>query len=172
MEKRRTIMIFPEFDNVSAIENIRRLIDPLAALVRPHITLVYPFSCELNTDDIQSVLADALANEKPFQLRMQSFSCRDGEYGNYLFLNIADGSDTLIRMHKSLYAGKLRAFRNLPRTYSPHMTVGKLPTKDAMEAALREIHAIDTVFSTVIKKVSVEIIGEHEESLIETEYLL
>ena len=32
-------MIFPEFDNMDVIDNIREKYDPLAKLVRPHITI-------------------------------------------------------------------------------------------------------------------------------------
>ncbi len=37
----RTIMIFPEFKNMEIIDKIRNQYDPLANLVRPHITLVF-----------------------------------------------------------------------------------------------------------------------------------
>ena len=35
----RTIMIFPEFDNINIIDEIREKYDPLAELVRPHMTV-------------------------------------------------------------------------------------------------------------------------------------
>ncbi|WP_313343152.1 hypothetical protein [Sedimentibacter sp.] len=43
----RTIMIFPEFENIDVINDIRKKYDPLADLVLPHITLVFPFDSEL-----------------------------------------------------------------------------------------------------------------------------
>lgn len=43
----RTIMIFPEFENIDVINDIRNKYDPLADLVLPHITLVFPFDSEL-----------------------------------------------------------------------------------------------------------------------------
>ena len=43
----RTIMIFPEFENIDNINDIRKKYDPLADLVLPHITLVFPFDSEL-----------------------------------------------------------------------------------------------------------------------------
>ena len=48
----------------------------------------------------------------------------------------------------------------------PHITVGKLPTNEEMEAAYEEIRDIDEVFSTQVRKISVEMIGENEESII------
>ena len=44
----RTIMIFPEFENMDIIDRIRDKYDPLARLVRPHITLVFPFENEMS----------------------------------------------------------------------------------------------------------------------------
>lgn len=35
----RTIMIFPQFENIEIIDNIREQNDPLAKLVKPHITV-------------------------------------------------------------------------------------------------------------------------------------
>ena len=43
----RTIMIFPKFSNMEIIDRIRRNYDPLADLVRPHITLVFPFHSDI-----------------------------------------------------------------------------------------------------------------------------
>jgi hypothetical protein len=43
----RTIMIFPEFHNMDVIHFYRKQYDPLSALVKPHITLVFPFQSSL-----------------------------------------------------------------------------------------------------------------------------
>lgn len=40
-------MIFPDFENVEIIDNIRDKYDPLAKLIRPHITIVFPFDMEI-----------------------------------------------------------------------------------------------------------------------------
>jgi hypothetical protein len=41
-------MIFPQFKNIEIINEIRNRYDPLAKLVRPHITLVFPFENEMS----------------------------------------------------------------------------------------------------------------------------
>lgn len=48
--KERTIMIFPQFDNIEKINEIRCKYDPLSDLVRPHITLVFPFKNEITSE--------------------------------------------------------------------------------------------------------------------------
>ena len=45
-------MIFPEFDNIDIIDEIRAKYDPLTKLVRPHITIVFPFEMEITNDEL------------------------------------------------------------------------------------------------------------------------
>lgn len=52
----RTIMIFPEFENMDIIDRIRDKYDSLARLVRPHITLVFPFENEMSNEAIEEIL--------------------------------------------------------------------------------------------------------------------
>lgn len=56
--------------------------------------------------------------------------------------------------------------------YKPHMTVGKLPTVEALNAAYEEVKEINSDFKTVVNKISVEMIGEAEESIIVIEHEL
>ena len=53
---KRTIMIFPDFENMEIIDSIRGKYDPLAKLVRPHITLVFPFENEMSNEEIEEIL--------------------------------------------------------------------------------------------------------------------
>lgn len=48
----RTIIIFPEFENIDIINNIRKKYDPLADLILPHITLVFPFDSEMSNEKL------------------------------------------------------------------------------------------------------------------------
>lgn len=56
----RTIMIFTEFENIDVINDIRRKYDPLADLVLPHITLVFPFDSELTDEELHGNLEKCL----------------------------------------------------------------------------------------------------------------
>ena len=71
----RTIMIVPEFENMEIIDRIREKYDPLAQLVRPHITLVFPFENQMSNSEIAEVLERRLKNIKPFHLVMKGI-CR------------------------------------------------------------------------------------------------
>ena len=162
----RTIMIFPEFDNIGSIDRIRSKYDPLADLVKPHITLVFPFESEMTDDEIRMVLEKRLEDVRPFDLTLQGFSRQiDEKFGNTLFLNVADGYDEIIKIHDILYANEFRRF-NLGYPYIPHMTVGKTATVEDLNKAYEDALSCSEVFSAKVTKISVEMIGEHEESII------
>jgi hypothetical protein len=44
---KRAIVIFPKFENVYPIEQLRKQFDPLARTIEPHITVVFPFESDL-----------------------------------------------------------------------------------------------------------------------------
>jgi 2'-5' RNA ligase len=52
------------------------------------------------------------------------------------------------------------------RDYVPHMTVGKVSSTDVLDKAFDDANRYKNKFSTTVSKISVEMIGEHEESII------
>lgn len=158
----RTIMIFPQFENIEIIDEIRDRYDPLAKLVRPHITLVFPFESEITNDEVEEKLASSLKDVKPFELTLHGFNKTDD---NYLFLNIEEGKETIEAIHDDLYSNHFKEYY-LPLPYIPHMTVGKLNNEQELKDAYEYVKNIDANFKTTVKKISVEMIGEHEESII------
>lgn len=167
----RTIMIFPEFENMDVINDIRKKYDPLAGLVLPHITLVFPFNSELANKELNFYLKECLCDIQPFKVELKGFSKQETKYGNYLFLNVAQGMDPIRNIHDRLYKDKLKQF-DAGYDYIPHMTVGKVSSMELLDKAFDDVNKCNDKFSTVIKKISVEMIGEHEESIIIIEHEL
>ncbi|MDQ0148126.1 2'-5' RNA ligase family protein [Eubacterium multiforme] len=161
----RTIMIFPEFKNIDVINNIRKKYDPLADLVLPHITLVFPFDSEITNEELSLYLKECLSDIHQFEVQLEGFSKQENKYGNYLFLNVVQGMGIIKNIHDMLYKDKLKEF-DLGYEYIPHMTVGKLSSAELLDKAFDDVSKCNDKFSTVIKKISVEMIGEHEESII------
>lgn len=161
----RTIMIFPEFKNIDVINNIRKKYDPLADLVLPHITLVFPFDSEITNEELSLYLKECLSDIHQFEVQLEGFSKQEDKYGNYLFLNVVQGMGIIKNIHDMLYKDKLKQF-DLGYEYIPHMTVGKLSSAELLDKAFDDVSKCKDKFSTVIKKISVEMIGEHEESII------
>ena len=161
----RTIMIFPEFENIGFIDKIRSKYDPLADLVRPHITLVFPFESEMTDDEIREILEKRLADTRQFDLTLHGFGTQIEKFGNFLFLNVKQGREEIIKIHDILYANEFREF-NSGFPYDPHMTVGMTGTAEELGEAYEDASSCTEIFSTTVTKISVEMIGEHEESII------
>lgn len=160
----RTIMVFPQFNNQKIIDEIRAKYDPLYHLVKPHITLVFPFKSDMSDAELRLKLDESLKTSHPFPIVLQGVSRHKDQYGNYIFLNVMKGSKELIKLHNDLY---LHIFGNrYDGFFIPHMTVGNLDSAEQMEEAYNCIKGIDDRFETIIDKVSVEMIGEHGESII------
>ncbi|MCD2345869.1 2'-5' RNA ligase family protein [Clostridium guangxiense] len=168
----RTIMIFPQFENIKVINEIRKKYDPLVDLVLPHITLVFPFNSELTNKELNLYLKVCLRNIKAFKVELKGFSKQHDRYGNYLFLNVVQGMGVIKNIHDMLYKDKLKQF-DASQDYVPHMTVGKLSSIELLDKAFDDVNnKYNDKFSTVVKKISVEMIGEHEESIIVIEHEL
>ena len=161
----RAILIFPEFENIDLINDIRKKYDPLADLVLPHITLVFPFDSELTNEELSLYLKESLSDIHPFKVGLEGFSKQEDRYGNYLFLNVVQGMDVIKNIHDILYKDKLKQF-DAGYDYVPHMTVGKVSSMELLDKAFDDVNKYNDTFSTVVKKISVEIIEEHEESII------
>ena len=127
----RTTMIFPEFEEMEIIDGIREKYAPLARLVRPHITIVFPFENQMSNNDIADILSDRLKNIHPFELVLNGISKQEDRFGNYLFLDVKEGSTEICTIHNILYDNEF-CEHDLGLGYKPHMTVGKLPTADAL----------------------------------------
>jgi 2'-5' RNA ligase len=170
----RCIMIFPELSNMNIIDEIRAKYDPLAHHVRPHITLVFPFQSEISASELMAHLKGVLSQIEPFKIILHGITPVQS-FGNYLFLEITEGIEEIVDIHKRLYTGLLESFH--PQWlkaggYYPHMTVGKLESVEEYRNAIEDVKDINDIFSGVVNKVSVEIIDENEDSLIDLEVWL
>ena len=161
----RTIMIFPEFDNIDIIDEIREKYDPLSELVRPHITIVFPFEMDITNEELSIIIENRFKNIESFVIEMQGFSKCEDRFGNYLFLNVVTGMENITQLHDLLYSNEFSAF-DLGLPYIPHMTVGKLDDAKQLNDAFNSVKDNEAVFKSRITKISVEMIGENEESII------
>lgn len=170
----RCIMIFPEFDNMGIINEIRKKYDPLESHVRPHITLVFPFSSDIESIELENHLKDVLSSIDPFRVVLKGITPIKS-FGNYLFLNVENGRNEIIELNKRLYTGVLEAYhpeRLKSGDYLPYMTVGKIESEQEYKLAIEGTKEIVDVFDTIVSKISVEIIDGNEDSIIEMEIAL
>lgn len=160
----RAIVIFPEFERMERIAELRRAYDPLAFAVPPHITLVFPFTSDLATQTMAEHIASAIEGIAPFPIELRGVTGDDDEY---LFLNIKRGNDGVIALHDRLYTGPLAPFLSLRHTFVPHLTVGRLERPAAFAVALAQAARLAETFATVAHEVAVYRIGPGETRAVE-----
>lgn len=163
----RCILIFPDFPNIATIESIRGKYDPLAELVRPHITLVFPFESDIATEALAGHVRRALAGFSPFEVSLMGVTEQKG-FDSYLLLRVHEGKNTIKEMHRRLYTGLLAPYKpHWSRSFEPHMTVGKLADANAFERAVEETKGMSERFVTCVGEIASELIGADGSSAIE-----
>ena len=170
----RCIMIFPDFEEVHRIEAIRVKYDPLFGVVRPHITLVFPFTSILSKESLCAHISNALSAFGPFPIVMRGISARREPDGLYIYLNAAEGGEVIRRISARLYEDALEPFKSARygTAYAPHITLGRFQDEAALQTALAEIGGFPHEFPTTIRSVDMETIEDDGSSSIEMTFPL
>lgn len=123
---KRDILIFPQFDNIDKIQNIRNRYDELSQILPPHITLVFPFKIDLKNDEIRKKLSDICKSYNRFNIKCKGISFLKDKRINkyYIFLNIVEGNDIIRNISIDIYHRLLN--KDLPQYYIPHITLGSV----------------------------------------------
>lgn len=152
---KRVIVIFPtieEPDQLAAIADLRRRYDPLADLVQPHITLVFPFESEITGRKLRDHVRTCVQSIAPFRARLSQVTGHEGEY---LLLNVKHGNDDLVALHDLLYGGPLAQYLSTEYTFVPHLTVGRIADKQVWREAVQLSSAVSILVEFVVSEVSV-----------------
>ena len=149
---KRAIVLFPKFENVYPIEQLRKQFDPLALTIKPHITVVFPFESDLQIEQLHAHVWQAIQGIGPFKAGLCGITGADEEY---LFLNVKKGNDEIIELHDRLYSGLLAEHLCITHTYIPHLTVGRLKDKEDFSAAFETTKTMNLLFQTIIEEVAV-----------------
>lgn len=153
---KRDILIFPKFNNIELIQNIREKYDRLYMLVPPHITLVFPFTDDISNEDLYIKLKELIKDTKKFNVKFKGLSLSDD---NFIFLNCVLGSKNIIDLHDKIYNNILPTHLKKNIKYIPHITLGKSNN-------IENLKDFDYEFETIIDEISLEEIGKNEESII------
>lgn len=153
---KRDILIFPKFDNMKIIDKIRNKYDRLSNLVSPHITLAFPFKDKISNEDLISKLSTLLKNHSPFEVTFKGIFLSDD---NYILLNCVKGINEILKLHNDIYEKIIPSHFKKSIKYIPHITLGQADN-------LKDFSNFNYEFTTTINEVSIEFIGENEESII------
>lgn len=147
------IVIFPPFqpDERQTIDRIRAAYDPLAAVIDPHITLVFPFETTITQAALLAHMRQAVEPVIMFEIELHGVT---GQENEWLFLNVKRGNDQIIALHDRLYSGPLAPYY-LPRyTYVPHLTIGHVTPGEPFENALGETAILTATFQTTVREIT------------------
>jgi 2'-5' RNA ligase len=169
---KRCIMIFPEFENISIINEIRETYDPFVNNVRPHITLVFPFESNIKERKLREWMNEALKCVKSFHVELEGVIKISSDSSLYLCLEVKKGKEEIREIHSRLYDGILKAYK--PQwlnhiEFIPHMTIGKFSSEEELNIAYGKVGNMKEKFFSKVDKVSAEIVVENDSSIREIE---
>ncbi|MBN1412760.1 MAG: 2'-5' RNA ligase family protein [Spirochaetales bacterium] len=160
----RSILLFPRFDQMEMIQEIREKYDPLYGKIDPHITVVFPFDSDTPNNGLKKQIQDALPDKTRLNISTGRIAYTKD---NFIILPVEDGAERIFGMHDALYARVFTQFLNKKLEYLPHITVGYFNDGYILYKTMKELSGFDERFTTVIEKITVESIGEDDESRIE-----
>lgn len=153
---KRDILIFPKFKNINLIQEVRNKYDRLSNLVEPHITLAFPFKDKMSNEELIAKLSELLKEYSPFKVTFKGIYISDDKY---IFLNCIEGIETIYKLHDEIYEKIIPTHCKKELKYIPHITLGQ-------SASIEECENFKHKFTTVVDEVSIEFIGDNEESII------
>lgn len=165
---KRCIMIFPEFQNINTINEIRETYDPFVNNVRPHITLVFPFESNIKEYQLRNWMNEALKGLECFHVELEGIIKISSDSSLYLCLQVKKGKEEIKEIHSRLYDGILKEYK--PQwlnqvEFIPHMTVGKFSSEEELNNAYEKIGNLKEKFYSKVDKVSVEIVVKNDSSI-------
>ncbi len=133
------VLAYPRFapDLLDRIQSFRQRHEPArAALVRPHVTLVFGLR-DVDQSSFCAMSRRAVAGVGRFRVTFQGANLRfDPHAQDYkLMLTCIRGDATLSALHRRLYDGPHRSQFDARQPYQPHMTVGTNTQKAALASA-------------------------------------
>lgn len=158
----RCIFLAVESGKVDELQELRRRLDPLAAKVPPHITVVFPFDLSMPQADLEAILA-AAAPMLPIGFDLGAPKVMEAS----LVFPLARGSREIVALHDLLHSGLPPRMRPAGR-FRPHLTFGRGGQGQACLGHLAQGRNL-LPFQGVARRLVLERIGENGESLVEFE---
>lgn len=117
--QRLAVVYFPSI-NLDELNEFRQKYDPKWKIIKPHITLVIPLS-NISEELLLQHLETITKEMKSFYISLNGLT---KSFDNYLFLQVKQGNEKVIRLHEKLYSGILALHLRKDIIFSPHITLG------------------------------------------------
>src|SRR2546430_8789337 len=114
--------VFPAWLPEEPVASFRRTYDPRAAVVNPHITLVFPIpTSEIDRGAFREHVRNVVSRTPSFEIRLNAL---EKAWDHWLFLVVTEGRDQVVELHDELYTGILRPFLWTEQPFVPHVGLG------------------------------------------------
>jgi 2'-5' RNA ligase len=130
---RRAIVWFPPFPLESNIERFRAAHDPLAGDIAAHVSLVFPFACNLSSVQLASHVRRIVSKWPPLPVTFRDI---EGLLDEFVLLMVRERDSAVTALHDELYTGVLKNHLRTEITYNPHVTIARAPTREDFPAIL------------------------------------
>src|SRR6266550_4565173 len=118
---------YPNIDT-KRINEFRRKYDPHFDLIEPHITLLFLLPESVGEASLVSHLENVLQHWHPFPIHLKGLQ---KAWDHWLLLILAEGNDSITRLHRELYSGILASYRRSDIEFVPHLGLGLFANEDA-----------------------------------------
>jgi len=150
------IYLEPELKELNQIQSFRKRYDPLAEMIPPHVTLVFPFE----SSERESLLNHL--NQILNKAHTITFTLGEPEiHMDYVWFPIVEGSRDVHLLHKKLYTGFLKTFLSTSHEYHPHITLGRFNDDKTGKQILKEAQLLNRIDVGIFKKAILEVIGDN-----------
>jgi 2'-5' RNA ligase len=111
-----------------SIDAIRNEYDPTVAVVKPHITVIFPVPERVGEARLIRHVENVLRDWSPFEIQLGGLhKSRD----HWLFLTLKAGAEQVRNLYRALYTGILAEFRGNDSAFVPHIGLGLFLKKGA-----------------------------------------
>jgi 2'-5' RNA ligase len=149
---------FPKLD-ASWISDFRDEHDPLASLIEPHVTLVFP-SDQLSEKIFSQAIQAAVSRSPSFQAIFRSAILMPEDDRAYIFLVPDEGFSRIVKLHDQLYAGQLAPSLRLDIPFVPHITIGSRLGLKSAKTLVDRLNAEPFEIHTTIDHVQIAAIDD------------
>jgi 2'-5' RNA ligase len=117
---------YPNIDT-KQINEFRRKHDPHFNLIEPHITFIFLVPESVGESNLINHIENVLEHWPPFPIQLKGLH---KAWDHWLFLTLAQGNDSVIRLYRELYSGVLASYHRPDIAFVPHLGLGLFARKD------------------------------------------
>ena len=143
------LVVYPDLEDDSKIQGLRKKYSPYYSVIKPHITLVFPFP-DMDREEIENHVSKILKNFTQFDLRLVGLV---RSFDNWLFLGIEEGNDKIVELHDQLYTGILREHLRKDIEFIPHVGLGLFKTDEEYQKAENEARKLNLDYKCKVESI-------------------